>query len=71
MSTTRQSQDMAPGYDESGNPLRPFTAAMARTMTPDEIQAFWVARQRALKARGEQHYERLVDSATGMVLARV
>jgi hypothetical protein len=51
------------------SPLRPFTAADARTMTSEQITAFWLARQQALRAQGQAHYGRLVDAATGEVLA--
>lgn len=53
------------------DPLKPLTSADIRSMTPAEMQAFWVARQRALAAKGAEHYTRLIEPKTGRVLASV
>jgi len=53
------------------DPMQPLTSADIRSMTPAEIQAFWVARQQALAAKGAEHYTTLVEPKTGRVLATV
>lgn len=53
------------------DPLKPLTIADIKSMTPAEIQAFWVARQQALKAQGAEHYTTLIEPKTGRVLATV
>ena len=40
---------------------RPFTADDAKTMTPEQILAFWRERQIADRAAGRQHYTTLID----------
>ncbi len=42
--------------------MQPFTRDMARTMTPNEIDAFWIARQRARRDAGLDHYTVLRDA---------
>jgi hypothetical protein len=53
------------------DPLRPLTSAEIRGMTQDEITAFWIARQQALKAQGREHYTTLRDAGTWEVIATV
>jgi hypothetical protein len=53
------------------NPLTPLTIADIKSMTPAEIQAFWVARQQALKAQGAEHYTTLIEPKTGRVLVSI
>jgi hypothetical protein len=53
------------------DPLKSLTIADIKTMTPAEIQAFWVARQKALAAKGAEHYTTLVEPKTGRVIATV
>lgn len=52
------------------DPLRKFTPEMMKTMSTEEIRAFWVARQNALKAEGQAHYTELISVETGKVVAR-
>ncbi len=51
--------------------LRRFTADDARTLTEAEVMAFWVARQRAMRDAGREHFESLVDLATDTVVATI
>ena len=43
----------------------PFTSAMFKAWTQEQIRAFYVASQHAKKARGEKHFTHLIDVATG------
>ena len=40
---------------------RPFTAHDAKTMTPEQILAFWRERQIENRAAGRDHYTVLID----------
>jgi len=53
------------------DPMQPLTGADIRSMTPAEIQAFWVARQKARAAQGAEHYTTLIDPRTSRVVATV
>ena len=53
------------------DPLQPFTREMGMTMTEAEVLEFWRARQRALRERGEPHFERVVDPMTDRVVTTI
>ena len=50
---------------------RRFTAEDAKTMTPEQIIAFWRERQIANRDARANHYTVLIDAATGEVVATI
>ena len=50
---------------------RQFTAEDAKTMTPEQILAFWRERQLEDRAAGRDHYTVLIDAATEKVVCAI
>ena len=50
---------------------RPFTADDAKTMTPEQVLAFWRERQLEDRAAGRDHYTVLIDAATDEVVCAI
>ena len=48
-----------------------FTADMAKTMTEQQIIEFWRSRERARRDQGLDHYETLINPATGKIVAKL
>lgn len=46
-----------------------LTPRQIRTMTEEQILAYWRSEQHRKRAAGEPHYDRLIDPVTGDVVA--